>query len=429
MTHLLPRLIPEQDLLKEWLKRVRLQNSDFAIGRSISVQDSELKSLHDYFVDFFGSDFFKITPRELKVATIKAKNSDWFYQLLANDDYPSLLQLFEVRHLLQFLSYHQSNLYGILKANTRSQAFRNYLFEGIIFEMLSRNKVKFDPKPQINGKEREGFLSIGQQQFLFECKKLYSYQLPGLGFIFTVHEEFFRLWRKYPLALNGFITINSTNEELLKKHRPVFNQSFKDFFQQLKKTKQIHFQKEIVDENNKLVGKIFFEPYNIAIFEHQVSLLHDTAVCFRIKPAIATTIQEELKDIHNTKLLFKFNMMESNSVAFLLNKLDKKRKSQKDMKHLPRIFFFDNEIYRGTEFGLFQSEVDLNAREIQSYVNSKSTNDIVCILFRKYVGQQRPQWKLKVFCKPGLEQYKKAIEGWDMLYQAPEFAKQLPTLL
>lgn len=423
---MLPKKMPEQDLLHEWLKRVRFQNSEFNLQRKIKIADESLVQLRDFFIDFFGADYFKIEARQLTAITLKAKNSYWFLQLLANDDFASLAQLFEIAHVLKHTAVFHPALYKILQVNTKDQAFRNYYFEAVIYEMLMRNSQKIETKPIINGKEKEGFVYLQHQKVLFECKKLYSYQLPSISFIFSVHEEFFRLWQSKPVSINGFITIKRCNEEQLRKARSLFNRAFKEYIAQ---PGDLHFNRDILDKHGKLIGNILFEPYDVVIFNHQVELIHDTAACFRVMPPKSTVIEEELKHIHNTKLQLKFAISEKESVDHFLEKLTKKRASQSDMKEFPRIFFFDNEIYRGTEFGLFQSEDTFDGTAIQAYVNSKETDDIVCIVFRTYFLDYAPQWSIKVFCKPELEEYKSLIKSWSSLYKDEEFLSTLPVFL
>lgn len=429
MPFAIPQTIPAQDLLGEWLKRIRVQNSDFSLRRTIEVPDQSLVDLRNQFVEFFGEDFFGMDATELKSVTLKSKNSDWFLQLIVNDDYPSLLQVYETAHLLKKMYQSHPDLYKVLKSNIRNQGFRNYLFEAVIYELLSINNVRYEAKPVVDGREKEGYLWLNGQQFLFECKKLYSYQLPGIGFIFTIHEEFFRLWKKNPVSINGYITVKPGTEPALKKNKHLFTDAFKEYFQQVRRTGNLQFDRDLKDSDQKVIGNVLIEKYDAGLFEHHLQLIHQLAVCFKVLPPRLTTIGDELKEIHNTRLQFKFHMLEQVSMDYLLSKLAKKRKSQNDMKHLPRIFFFDNEIYRGSEFSLFQSDATYDDQRILGYVNSKETNDIVCILFRKYCHQQSPQWKFRVYCKAELNEFKTIIEEWSMLYDEPGFTAQLPKTL
>jgi hypothetical protein len=429
MPFVMPQIIPAQDLLGEWLKRIRVQNSDFSLRRTIAVPDQSLVDLRNFFVDFFGEDFFLMDATELKSVTLKSKNSDWFLQLLVNDDYPSLLQVYETAHLLKKVAASHPDLYKVLKSNIRNQGFRNYLFEAVIYELLSINNVRYEAKPVINGREKEGYLWLNGQQFLFECKKLYSYQLPGIGFIFSIHDDFFRLWQKKPVSINGYITVMPGTEPSLRKNRYLFTEAFNEYFQQVRLTGNLQYEKDLKNSTQQIIGKVLLEKYNAGLFEHQLQLIHQLAVCFKVLPTRLTSIEDELKEMHNMKLQFKFHMMEQASMDYLLAKLSKKRTRQSDMKHLPRIFFFDNEIYRGSEFSLFQSEGSFDEQRIQDYVDSKGTDDIVCLVFRKYSQQKIPGWQFKVYCKSHLNSYKRIIESWKSLYSDPGFSTNLPAFV
>ncbi len=96
--------------MNEWLKRVNFQNSDLNLHISIEVDREQLIRLKDSLSDFFGLGYFEIDARELKIVTLKAKHSDWVFQLLANDDYSSLVQVFELEHLLNHTSQNYPDL-------------------------------------------------------------------------------------------------------------------------------------------------------------------------------------------------------------------------------------------------------------------------------------------------------------------------------
>lgn len=427
MPVLLPKMVPERNLLTEWLKRVRLQNSDLSIKRMIRAPDEDLVTIHNFLDDFFGTEYFQADAFNMKSFKIMAKDSPWLLQLLANDDYPSLLQIFETCHILAEMESNHPDVCKQLKSNSRNQAFRNYLFEAVTYHLLRTNKIPYTGKTVINGKEKEGFLSLAGKEFLFECKKLYTYQMPGIAFIFSIHEEFFRLWHKSPVPINCYITISVNNEAVLRATRNAFDNAFKEFFQSVKETKNICFDKEIrINDNKPAVGRVLIEPYHEGIFKNYTQTIKETAVCFAVQPYRPGTMDDKSIHIHGTHILFKCNMLSSASVDFLISKLDKKRKSQSDMKHMARIFLFDNEIYRGTELSLFQSEETMDGTKLQEYVNSKDTDDIVCILFRKYFLSSIPSWGIKVFCKPALEPYKKEIEQWIPLYQQASFVSKIP---
>lgn len=119
-------------------------------------------------------------------------------------------------------------------------------------------------------------------------------------------------------------------------------------------------------------------------------------------------------------------MLESLSMDFLIAQIHKKRKSQNDLKDMPRIFFFDNEIYRGPELPLFSTSDRFNDKDIQQYLESKQTDDIVCMMFREYGYDRLPRWTCKAYCKPALNKYKAIIEGWSSLYEQNDFVTQLP---
>lgn len=280
----LPQKLPEQDLLENWFRRVELQNSQFALERSIIIGNQSLADLRDYFTGFFGADFFRFDASEIKTVHLKIKGSDWFLQQLSNDDYPSLVHLYEIARLLKTSKLHHPALFKVLKSNTSNQSFRNYLFEAVIYEILLLNKVSYETKTIVNGKEKEGFMWLGDTKFLFECKKLYSYQLPGIDFIFSIQQEFFKLWQKNPFSLNGYISVNRNTEPAFKKNKSLFTHAFREYIQDVRKTSDVNLKRVITNDQGDRIGELFFEPHNEAIFRYQVPLIKGPAVCFRVNP-------------------------------------------------------------------------------------------------------------------------------------------------
>jgi hypothetical protein len=425
----LPQQLPKQDLLENWFQRVELQNSQFARKRSIIIGNQSLANLRDYFTSFFGADFFRFDASEIKTIQLKIKGSDWFLQQLSNDDYPSLVHLYEIVRLLESSKQHHPALFKVLQSNTGNQSFRNYLFEAVIYEMLLLNKVPYEAKTTVNGKEKEGFMWLGETKFLFECKKLYSYQLPGIDFIFSIQQEFFKLWQKNPFSLNGYISVIRNTEPAFKKNKSLFTQAFREYIQHVRNSHDVNLKKIIANDQGDRIGELFFEPHNEAIFRHQVPLIKGPAVCFRVNPPRRGVVNDKVWDIHNTEFRFRFEMLDSVSMDFLIAQIGKKRKSQNDLRDMPRIFFFDNEIYRGPELPLFSSGDRFDGKDIQQYLDSKQTDDIICIVFREYGYSRLPHWTFKAYCKPSLNKYKTIIEGWSSLYQEPHFLSQLPRQL
>ncbi len=402
-------------------------NSNLSLHRRIKIDDKKLLEIYKYLEDFFGADFFIIETAHFNTIRLTAKDSPWIFQLLVNDDYGSIFQLFEIVYVLKETERYHVDLIKQLRSNSKRQGFRNYYFEALTYELLRINNIEHSGKEILDGKEREGFLTIGDTKFLFECKKLYSYQLPGLSFLSNMHEEFVSQWLKYPVAINSYITVKTKNEVALKSGKNLYKLAFREYFKKARETHQLNFEKQIVCAiTNIQVGDVLIEPFHIGIFENQTELIHDNNVSFAVKPGRIELIDETQRQLHETHVVFKYEMMSSHTVEYLIGKIDKKRKSQKDLKHMPRIFFFDNEIYRGTEISLFQNENTFDGTLIQEYLESKDTDDIVCLIFRKYFLSKELSWSFKVFCKDSLSRYKEHIEKWITLHKLPIFSSQLP---
>jgi hypothetical protein len=423
---LVPMKTPQIDLLHQWATRVRVAKSEMNPKRWIQLSEERLNEVIDFFRGFFGEEFFTPEPMEIIIPVIKVKDSHWFLQLLINDDYSSLLQIFETEYLLKKIKDVQPTIYKQLRSNKGDQGFRNYLFEAILFTLLADNNIPYEGKKMLGRKEKEGFFTVAGQKALFECKKLYTYRLPGIDFIMNIHEEFFRKWMKRPFSLNGYISIKDCTEPEMRAAKNVYQKAFKDYFARVKRTGDVDYQAELTNEAGKTVGAVLFEKYHQGIFEHQRQLISDSNTAFMIKPPDPTMINDQLMHIHNTRIQFHFNISTDLSEKTLLAMIDKKRASQSDTRDMLRIFFFDNEIYRGTEFGLFMRPEIRNEQKIIDYLNAKETKDVICILFREYPKGELPNWQFKIFCKPELEHIKAEIEKWKMLYKNPDFFNHVP---
>lgn len=423
---ILPFTRPNINLLDQWATRIRVIKSEQNPVRSIHLSDERLNGIVEFFRDFFGDEFFLPEPAMVNIPYIKVKDSHYFLQLLVNDDYQSLLHVFEIEYVLKKTKQILPHLYRVLQINKESQAFRNYLFEAIIYCTLSDNQVEYDAKQVVDDREKEGFLYINSIKMLFECKKLYTYQMPGIDFITNIYTEFFKLWIKRPMSMNGYISIKETTEPKARKAKNIFRKTFTDYFKRVKKTNDVNYTEKLKNEEDTIIGEVIFENYNRGIFENYVTLIPDSNISFMIKPPEPTQVNEMLMHIHNTRILFRFKVSEADSVKSLIKDIDKKRQSQNKIKDMPRIFFFDNEMYRGTEFGLFNRSVINDDTAIQQYVDSKNTDDIICLVFRSYTKGSLPHWYFKVYCKPSLDRYKEVIINWTLLYKQPDFFDYVP---
>jgi hypothetical protein len=184
---LVPMKTPQIDLLHQWATRVRVAKSEMNPKRWIQLSEERLNEVIDFFRGFFGEEFFTPEPMEIIIPVIKVKDSHWFLQLLINDDYSSLLQIFETEYLLKKIKDVQPTIYKQLRSNKGDQGFRNYLFEAILFTLLADNNIPYEGKKMLGRKEKEGFFTVAGQKALFECKKLYTYRLPGIDFIMNIH--------------------------------------------------------------------------------------------------------------------------------------------------------------------------------------------------------------------------------------------------
>lgn len=446
----MPFRTPQQDLLKEWYKAVRLANSVFARRRTIDINETHLARTEESLREFFGDEYLQPEPMKVMVPNIQAKDSHWFFQLLVSDDYPSLAHVFEVDYLLTFISNFDPKFHDTIKGLKEKQGFRNYLFETLIYETLQRNQVEFAHKQVINRKEKEGIITLNKQQVLFECKKLYTDQLPILDFVANIHTVFFNLWNKRAFPLQAIISITNVTEPLMRKARPVYEEHFKAYMQQHRETGDAFYRKK-VHVGGKEIGEIYFDKYNLGIFESEWELSTDGAVGFTIHPSsIKTVTDPNVTELHeNNKsavkyvdeesgeeglylqyfplhLMFKIHSLQNDCLELFLQEIDRKRHSQRDMKDMPRIFFFDNEVYRGQELPLFHNLNTIDHCRIQAFVEENTTDDIVCLVYRDYSPNNLPTWTFKVYCKEELNWIKQEIESWTLLYRDHSFVNTLP---
>lgn len=421
-----PINVPARDLLDDWYARVRLQNSVFALERSINVPEASVEQLRDTLSRFFGKEYFKQKAIRIKQLQLTDENTRWVYQLLVNEEYTSLVYLYELGKLLESSEVHHPALFKVLKATKGSPNFRDYLFEAVIHELLVINNIEYESKPIVNGKEREGFIVLDGVKCLFECKKLYSYQLPAISFLMSIQKEFSRIWQKYQIGLNGYISVEPGTAQTFSRNKYHFIQGIDRYLDHAVKTGQIDFEEVLINDKNKKIGNLLFEPSNTSIFQHQVELIQGLAFCINVQPAIRKMHDGKMMNYHQTQVQLKFGQLESSSIKYLVEQIRKKRKSQRDLSKMPRIFFFDNEIIRGLEVPMFPDFERFPGDLIQRYLDSKETNDIVVIVFRYYLYSNLPRWRLKVYCKSSLNPFKSVIEGWKTLYQDKEFLTSIP---
>jgi hypothetical protein len=418
----------EHNILDEWVKRMRLLNSNLASKRLIRVENQAIYDVKSEFISCFGEEFF--ISKTIKVISphTKSRDSEWIYQILCNNGYPTIMQAFETAYILGKMRCLLPDQHKILNRTKKTQTFRNYLFEAIVYDLLDRNNVSYDPKPVIKGREKEGTLILGNKTFLFECKKLFSFQIPEIDFLFWIQQDFLSVWKKYAIGMNVHIWIQEGTEDELKRVREAFKSCFEKYFDALKAGGELHVKYPVMIKDS-LVGELIVDPPNFGLYIHQRELLKSPSVSLQVQNPHPEMIENQVKYLFPTHYNFKIEQLETKSMDHFIYLLHKKRTSQSDMKHMPRIFFFDNEVYNGMEPPLFFGGNIYNEQPIIDYVNRKDTDDIICILLRKYNLQQKPSWELKVYCKEHLAKYKQEILAWDLLYRGSEPRFKAPELV
>jgi hypothetical protein len=323
-------------------------------------------------LEFWGSDFF-----EFDFLQNMKKNTLHFIQsLVYRPSVPGFYRLYEVCILLQYAHDYNKEQYKILTAcKYQSEKMRDTLCEVLLEYSFRQAGIEYAANPIRGRQTLEGYCKLNGEGFLVECKNKYSMNKDEFKIICYVSGRLMEFGQQpppFPLLGVGYISF---------KHKDIIETDtynvFKKLIDYLSTNSQVHIGGVIEDDHVRIEMKSGTDE-NFAEYDSggiQANLK------FYIKPT------HEVDDKGNFIVRFHVDHSSSAKRSDLSEKLKttirKARSQHKEETARGRIIVVVNEFLLDFRPPLL---VDCSAfaPDVSSYLASKSTDDIVILLDRRF---------------------------------------------
>ncbi|PZF71601.1 hypothetical protein [Taibaiella soli] len=394
---------PKRNLLEEWNTEIKKRLSNLPSNPNKIAFAAQFEFIYTVFKNTFGLPFFNA---EQAGSPITEQN--WLHQLLVNIDHKSsTILLLDYALLIEYAKTLEPSFFKTIKELQRNlDNLRSYFFELFTFRLLDINNIPNNKKITEGNQEKEGTFTIGNIEYLFECRKLYMPGLIGLD----VKKE-----------LTGHLSIKIRDELQPKLQSNVgmifsikFSKTVNNATKQKFKNKIDHFIKTF-NQHNGLIHTIdcndsdeegTFSVVNYSE-EKRLQMEHENTCDVRaylIPPEASDAPGHYRYETSTTHTVDREAVLKQ-----VISKLKEKRRQHALSNYENRVYIFDSESFPQFRMGLFQQASMLEDDILQKEMEDSSTDDILCLIVRDYTGQN-PEIAIKVFCKPKFNDVKIILE-------------------
>lgn len=384
------------NLLNQWKKDFDWYSSILNPDKFCDRKDVE--GLVKTLLEYFGEEYFEVTINQNR----SLEKTNWVFNLLAQKDLSSLIALFEIGNLLEYLKSLDVNIQKKLRSAVNSfNEFQNLLFEIYTYRLLDFNKIENQKKIWKGNQELEGTCTIGDKDFIFECCKSYTVDFERFDVINNISTQIFLEMQKMKVAVGliGYVVIKGNIKEAQKKILKIIKQYFGQF-----NGKQDYIRSMYEDDDCLFETLIYDEEKYFELTNQE----DRPEITFKIIPPI--TIVQGVANHFRTEITPTFSITQEKITDKLLKIIRKKRHQHNPSKDCNRIIFIANEMAKNFRFPLMSFENMLEEEKIQKVIDKKETNDIICVILRNYLGEV-PSVKVKVFCKDEFKEVKSKLEN------------------
>ncbi len=359
--------------------------------------------IHDTLERHFGLRYFSRgaigTPLE-KVS--------WLHTLLANPKaIGAFLALADVARLMLYAATLGEPFMQRLKELKKNpDNLRSYFFELYTYRLLDSNGIPNVKKPVVAGQELEGFCTLLDKEYLFECRKLYMPGVDELDVRMTIQTELYRSLQANPNAAfpdSGAIITVQLSDPCIAKNKAVFSQKISAFF---KRVNARHNPVALPYEDSDEYGTFRVANYSLdRAMELDNGDGHDV-YCI-LYPAVAVVLGQPRH--HRVGGGFSHSVSQDKITEKLIGALKEKRRQHRASACVGKIYFFDNEILPEFRMALFGQTQMLDDQSIQSFIDRGENDEALCIITRNFRGSGA-EFSMKVFCKSSHNALKRALE-------------------
>lgn len=388
------------NILELWKRNFDYKTSNLHSKKHPIILRESVTFIFKIFNDFFGEEYFQIDKIKYSKEQKLVLDRNSIYQLLISESDNSFYTLLDMAALISFSKRLNVDLYNKL-VSVKNDYFglREYLFEVFVYRLLINGNIPFKIKPEINGKEFEALFSFNEKPGIIECKKIYSIERNRYSYLQNNFNLFFKKWMDYQIDVFAFFFAPSKDLNVLSEESELVKKHISEYFELVRKEKNINF---LFERFNSKGEKI------LHIERNKPGLLDNLRMVFKTPYVFFSAHLTPLHGNIESSFInfysgYYFSFTEQEIENKIIKELKKKRNQHKETKDIYRVFFFENE---GTSFGeipLITNKI-LKSDYILNYLKQKNSNDIVCIVDKNFLPNQKPTVNLYIYNKPELDE-------------------------
>ena len=374
-----------EDLLEYWKERCLSQTLIYQFKPQYKKE--HIIEIYSIFRDNFNTQFFyRSTDRHQSIL-----NGNWLHALLLQPEHPgSYYAIQEFAWLVKYMNnYLPSDIIKrFFSYSENMRRLRDASFELFTFRLLHKlNKIPIGIALPSGQKTPEGFCTINNQKYLFECKNIVLHSLEVLDrYMVAFHEIYFQIKNIVRIkGVLGSLKLESASSGLIKEKILAMVRDFVNFY---KSNPSNQFPYEIKNSYGHLKVTDYDPSEELAL-----TLLPDQFhVMFRLRPPV---IPDYERYPFETAIALNISVPEKKLRKKLQDLLSTCKSHHQN--EAGRIFFINNESVNDIILPMYKLEASFPEQWIQKYYTDNfNQEDAIVFVFRDYT-QKQPTIRFKVF--------------------------------
>lgn len=332
------------NLLNSWQKNTYLISSPLSIIQKVSR--NKVSFIYDTLLSFFGEKYFEIKPYSDK----PIEKISWLFSLLSNNNHIGCIgALYELVKLIQYSKTLDESIQKELHDLKKNpQNLRAFFFELFIYNLLDKNRIPNKKKTLVGRQVIEGSFIISNNEYLFECRKVFMPKIQELDIMRRLMTDFWQYGKTMKKGMGMICTIN-LKRPLSGRHRSHFETRIKQYFEDFNKLTHLSKNKIdyfVEDEFGDFKAIDYDEATLIEVEE-----LKKYDILFYIIPPIIPIPEQPNR--YGVKIICNFSVYQSKIYKKLENVLKEKKEQHKNSPFKNKILFIDSETLPEFHMGLF----------------------------------------------------------------------------
>lgn len=410
------------NLLNNWYKRYRWRSSPLNPQRDVAR--ISIDQLYERLHTMFGHKVFEI-PEPTKIGTM---STNWLHYLLASHGNSSLVPLWEFHTLVEVAEKYFPDIHKRLMSYKKDTwKMQDTLFEVFAARWLNHNgaliavETKLDNQIQV----LDGICSINDRHFIYECQKLRSVSMDTIKALLAVQVYFAQYLNnvKYAAPVSCVVMIKQNP----KKAKNAVISSLRKFFTS-QKFKTGRFQEQTITTPN---FEIIITPFTYGMEASKTFKNNIPRVHMDIIPP--NKLNEEGLTYHQVRFRTDFTLTQDYINERFIEHIKKKRKQHRKNRDKSRLFIFDSEHLNDMNIPISPLPGTIEKETVERYLNSKDTDDVVCIIYRNY-RESLPKFTVEVFAPEHMQLYARQLrkfgfhQDYEVAANSADIAAKLASL-